>query len=243
MPDSRRHRGAHPEDARLFGRDQWPALQRASTELTWLLDRGYALRSSLALVGNRHGLTQRQRLALARCTSDATQCDRRRQHEVPRAAVAGAELWIDGYNLLIAIESALGGGVILSGRDGCYRDLASLHGTYRTVSETLPALGLIGETLASWRVPHCRWLLDRPVSNSARLRTLMLELATANAWSWDVQLEFNPDPLLAASSAIIVSSDSFVLDRCAQWLNAARHIIEVKVPHAHVVEPGLRFPG
>jgi hypothetical protein len=58
-----------------------------------------------------------------------------------------------------------------------------------------------------------------------------------------VQLEFNPDPLLAASSAIIVSSDSFVLDRCAQWLNAARQIIEVKVPHAHVVEPGLRFPG
>src|SRR5688500_4697039 len=149
MPDSRHHRGPHPDDARLFTRDQWPALQQAAVELAWLLDRGYALRSSLALVGDRHDLTQRQRLALARCSTDATRCERRRRHEVSGATIADAELWIDGYNLLISIEAALSGGVILAGRDGCYRDLASLHGTYREVTETTPAFQLIGETLAS----------------------------------------------------------------------------------------------
>jgi hypothetical protein len=235
MPDTRSHRGAHPDDGRLFAPEQLPALRRACVELAWLLDRGYALRSSLALVGNRHELRQRQRLALARCSTDAARCDRRRQHEAPRATAQGAELWIDGYNLLISVEAALGGGVILLGRDGCYRDLASLHGTYREVSETLPALRLIGQTIASWDVVHCRWLLDRPVSNSGRLRELMLEIANAEQWSWDVQLEFNPDTLLAASPAIVVSSDSVVLDRCAQWLNAARHIIDAKIPQAHIV--------
>ena len=156
MPDRRGHRGAHPEDARLFAREQWPTLQRASAELAWLLDHGYALRSSLALVGNRHGLLQRQRVALARCSCNAEHSDRRRQHEIARNTVAGSEIWIDGYNLLISVEAALGGGVILLGRDGCYRDLASLHGTYRTVTETLPALSLIGESFASWNVRHCR---------------------------------------------------------------------------------------
>jgi hypothetical protein len=236
MPDRRAHRGAHPEDARLFAREEWPALQRASSELAWLLDHGYALRSSLALVGNRHGLLQRQRLALARCLCDAAHADRRRQHEIARTAVAGSEIWIDGYNLLISVEAALGGGVILLGRDGCYRDLASLHGTYRTVTETLPALRLIGESVATWNVRHCRWLLDKPVSNSGRLRGLMLELAAERCWSWDVCLEFNPDALLASYPGISVSSDSFVLDRCAQWLNAARQIIDAKVPDAHRVE-------
>jgi hypothetical protein len=235
MPDSRGHRGAHPEDARLFARDQWPALQRASAEMAWLLDRGYAMRSSLALVGNRHELTQRQRLAVARCACAAAQCERRRQHELPCRDVSGAELWIDGYNLLISIESALGGGVILGGRDGCYRDLASLHGTYREVSETLPALHLIGNVLVSWGVRRCRWLLDRPVSNSGRLRDRMLELASIRGWPWDVQLEFNPDQLLAECSAVVVSSDSVVLDRCAHWLNAARHIIDSRLPDAHIV--------
>jgi hypothetical protein len=239
MPDSRHHRGAHPEDARLFAPDQWPALQSAAEELAWLLDRDYALRSALALVGNRHGLTQRQRLALARCSSSAKQCERRRRHELPREALGGAEVWIDGYNLLIAIESALSGGVILAGRDGCYRDLASLHGTYREVSETIPALRLIGETLANWRVSHCRWLLDRPVSNSARLRMLMLEIATESRWSWEVQLEFSPDNVLAASPAIIVSSDSVILDRCQRWVNAAHQIIDEKIPQANKVSLGF----
>ena len=157
--------------------------------------------------------------------------------------MAGAELWIDGYNLLISIESAMSGGVILSGRDGCYRDLASLHGTYRTVSETLPALGLIGDALATWGIRQCRWLLDRPVSNSGRLRTLMLDMAGARRWSWDVQLEFNPDTLLATAPGIVVSSDSFVLDRCERWMNAARDIIATKLPHAHIVELAGGEPG
>ena len=238
MPDSRSHRGAHPDDAHLFARECWIVLQRASAELAWLLDRGYALRSSLALVGDRHDLTQRQRLALARSVSAATLCDRRRLHEVSHDAIGGAELWIDGYNLLISIEAALGGGLILSSRDGCYRDLASLHGTYRTVSETVPALTLIGETLASWGVRQCRWLLDRPVSNSGRLRALMLEIASAHGWSWHVELEFNPDALLATSPGIVVSSDSVILDRCTKWFNAARPIIVAKVPDAFVVEFG-----
>ena len=238
MPDSRRHRGAHPDDARLFAREQWSDLQRAAAELSWLLDRGYALRSSLSLVGDRHSLSQRQRLALARCSTDAMRCQRRRKHQVWPEAIAGAELWIDGYNLLILIEAALSGGVILPGRDGCFRDLASLHGTYREVSETLPALRMIGESFATWHVRRCHWLLDRPVSNSARLRLVMLELAATSGWSWDVELEFNPDTLLAVSPEIIVSSDSFILDRCAQWFNAARHIIEAKVPEANIVELG-----
>jgi hypothetical protein len=242
MPDVRHHRGAHPDDARLFARDQWPALRRASAELAWLLDHGYALRSALALVGNRHELTQRQRLALARCSTDATRCQRRREHEVPPEAITGAEIWIDGYNLLISIEAALSGGIILAGRDGCYRDLASLHGTYREVAETIPALRLIGETLANWDVRHCRWYLDRPVSNSGRLRELMLELATTNAWSWEVQLEFSPDTLLARSPAVIVSSDSMILDRAVQWFNAARRIIDTKLPQVVIVDLGLSAP-
>lgn len=236
MPDSRRHRGAHPEDARLFAPDQWPALQRAGTELAWLLDRGYAMRSSLALVGDRHALTERQRLALARCTCDETRRARRREHERPREAVAGAELWLDGYNLLICVESALGGGVILSGRDGCYRDLASLHGTYREVSETIPALTLIGRTLAHWGAGRCHWLLDRPVSNSGRLRGVMLALATESGWDWEVELDMNPDVVLARLPGLVVSSDSMILDRCQSWVNAARDLIASEVPDAWVVE-------
>ncbi|MDO8540631.1 MAG: DUF434 domain-containing protein [Opitutaceae bacterium] len=129
MPDTRTHRGPHPEDAKLFAPAAVPALRGGYADLCWLLDRGYAMTSALELVGNRFSLRQRQRLALARCACSEEQRRRRAAHELPAGALAGAELWLDGYNLLISLEAALGGGVLLLGRDGCVRDLASLHGT------------------------------------------------------------------------------------------------------------------
>lgn len=242
MPDTRSHRGPHPEDARLFAPDAWPALQAAHHDLCWLLDRGYAMTSGLELVGNRFALAQRQRVAIARCACAKEQRDRRQEHHCEVDVVAGTELWIDGYNLLIGVESALSGGIILHGRDRCYRDLASLHGTYRTVDETRPALELIGAACAAWRVGCCQWILDRPVSNSGRLKTLMLELAAERGWNWQVQLEFSPDKVLSASAQPVATSDSFVLDRCARWVNAARIIISQRVPGARVIDLSGREP-
>lgn len=236
MPDTRTHRGAHPEDAGLFAPERWPTLRRAAAELSWLLDRGYAMRSALALVGDRHALTQRQRLGLARATCSAAQASRRAEHRMDTAALRHATVWIDGYNLLITIEAALGGGLILHGRDDCYRDLASLHGTYRSVEETEPALLLIGRALETWGVSHCCWLLDRPVSNSGRLRERMLALATARQWPWDVELEFSPDQILSQAEGIVVTSDSVILDRCTRWIDLAQAIVTDAVPGAFVVD-------
>lgn len=242
MPDTRTHRGAHPEDAVLFAREQWPVLQQAMGELCWLLDRGYAMRSALALVGNRHSLTERQRVGLVRSACSKNDRDLRSSRCVPLEAVRGAELWIDGYNLLITIEAALGGGVILHGRDGCCRDLASLHGTYRHVVETEPALLLVGETLARGGISHLRWVLDRPVSNSGRLKERMRQLAAENHWAWDIELEYNPDAVLANCSGVIATSDSAVLDRCSRWTDVARRIVFEQVPGAFVVEMWREAP-
>jgi hypothetical protein len=236
MPDTRTHRGPHPEDAGLFAPARWPALRRAAAEVCWLLDRGYALRSSLALVGDRHNLTQRQRLAIARSACAAQERDRRASHEVSLGDTRGSELWIDGYNLLISVEAALGGGVILLGRDGCIRDLASLHGTYRSVEETGPAIELVGEALAECAVGRCRWLLDRPVSNSGRLKKFLLITAATRGWDWNVDLEFSPDALLSRTAAVVVSSDSAVLDRCERWVNLAAWLLARRVPRAFIVD-------
>ena len=73
MPDRRTHRGPHPEDAELFATAAIPALRAAAADLTWLLDRGYAVSSSLKLVGDRHYLAVRQRVAVARCVCTSVQ--------------------------------------------------------------------------------------------------------------------------------------------------------------------------
>ena len=82
---------------------------------------------------------------------------------------------------------------MLLARDGCLRDVAGLHGTYRKVEETLPAIALVGEFLAELGAGPCLWCLDRPVSNSGRLASAIREMAEARGWDWSVELMFNPD--------------------------------------------------
>lgn len=242
MVDCRRHRGPHPQDAELFASPRLPALRAAAEDLSWLLTRGYAPPSSLKLVGDRHGLTVRQRVAVARAAcSDAARAQRRARC-TPLPRLAGRGIHVDGYNLLITLEAALAGGVVLAGRDGTFRDLASMHGSYRTMAETLPALERIGQGMAALGVSRARWLLDAPVSNSGRLRARMLALAAERGWPWEVELAANPDRELIACADLVVSSDSVILDAAAGWVNLARHLVETHVPQAWVVdlcEPGV----
>ena len=236
MPDTRTHRGPHPEDTQLFGPAALTRLSEATDDLCWLLSRGYAGKSALKLVGDRHKLVARQRTAVARGACSDTQRDDRLARRIAGEAIAGRALWLDGYNVLTTVEAALAGGVVLAARDGCYRDMASMHGSYRKVVETRPALELLGRELASFGPSECVWYLDRPVSNSGRLRAILLEMAGVHGWPWRVELVADPDPILADSPTAIATADSAILDRCGAWLNLAREAVVRQVSDAWIVE-------
>ncbi len=238
MPDTRGHRGPDPRDAEAFSPAEWPRLREAVGDYSWLLGRGYAEPSALKLVGDRHRLVERQRMAVRRSSCSDEALARRRAREVDPGAIRGRAVHIDGFNVLTTVEAALGGAVVLLGRDRALRDLAGVHGTYRRVEETLPALRLLGESLASLGAGPCTWLLDRPVSNSGRLSVEIGRLAADRGWDWSVELVFNPDPILAASQDVVVTADAGILDLCGDWLNLARLVVEEHVPDARAVDLG-----
>jgi hypothetical protein len=236
LPDKRAHRGPDPRDALAFGAPCRAALRAAVADLSWLLGRGYAVISSLKLVGDRWHLTERQRQAVRRaaCSDDARA--RRQARQAAAADLAGRNLLIDGFNVLTTIECALGGGVVLVCRDGAWRDIAGVHGSYRKVDETLPALEKLATTLDELRVHRAGWMFDRPVSNSGRIRALILETAATESRDWSVELLDNPDRTLESSREIVATSDSSILDGCARWFNLARHVIETHCPGAFLVD-------
>ncbi|MHC4949512.1 MAG: DUF434 domain-containing protein [Planctomycetota bacterium] len=230
MPDKRTHRGPHPEDAQLFTARTLPTLQKAVADMGWLLSRGYADKSTLKLVGDRYALTKRQRMAIMRASCSDSQLDNRTRKQISPDRMESQPLMIDGYNLLITIEAALAGALLFVGRDGCIRDLASIHGTYRKVEETLPAIETIAHTLNNLSISEVIWLLDQPVSNSGRLKQVILSFAENRSLNWDVQLVQNPDTVLIESNQLIATSDSNILDGCKKWLNLARIIIKTIWP-------------
>lgn len=213
-----------------------PAMRTAASELSWLLTRGYKPTSSLKLVGDRHALTERQRAAVSRCACADAAASLRRARALSPEQLRGETLWIDGFNVLTTLEVALSGGVVLLARDGALRDIAGVHGSYRRVSETARALELCSSELCALGVSACRWLFDQPVSNSGRIAARLREHARASALAWEVELVPNPDPLLAASDAVVASADGAVLDAAARSFNLARVIVERAVPNAWLVD-------
>jgi hypothetical protein len=238
MPDRRRHRGPHPGDGERFAADRLPVLRAACADFAWLLDRGYAERSALKLVGDRFQLDQRQRMCVQRCACTEEARGKRASRLLPPHALAGASILVDGFNVLITVEAALAGAVLLLGRDGCLRDLASMHGTWRTVDETADAAARIGAWLAHHGVAGATWLLDRPVANSGRLAALLRSVAAEQGFSWQVAVCDSPDRELRSAAVPVATADSAVLDRCGAWLNLARDVVEASVGAAWILDLG-----
>jgi len=225
-PDIRKHRGAHPEDRKLFAAEQLPRLRAAVNHLSWLLSRDYAIKAAVKVVGDRHALTDRQRLAVSRAGCSDQSKARRGATCLPAESAEGAELIIDGFNLIITVEAALSGGLLMVCRDGCIRDLSSVHGSYRSVDETDGAILLISKAFERLRPELVAWVLDRPVSNSGRLAQRIRDLATDQKWNWSVETVFNPDADIIASRRLVISADAPVLDRVERWINFNRYLID-----------------
>ena len=226
MPDIRKHRGAHPEDRRLFADDQLSRLRSAVGDLSWLLTHDYAMKAALKLVGDRYSLSERQRLGASRAACSDQSRERRRATLIRAENIAGHDVIIDGFNVIITVEAALSGGLLMHGRDGCIRDLSSVHGSYRSVNETDQAIQLIGNAMEKLKPGSVEWVLDRPISNSGRLAKRIRDTATQHRWNWTVDVIFNPDAEIIQSQRLVISSDSHVLDRIGRWANFKRHLLD-----------------
>lgn len=222
---SKRNRGKSSEDDRLFGSQQeLNKLQQGLEDMYFLLSRDYPIKSSLALVGNRYRLTSRQLLALQGMSCSEKEIKSRLNKGLTAAEIKGKILYLDGFNVLILFETLLSGGYVFRGLDGCYRDISSVHGTYRKVNQTEEVLLLVGRMLQELEAEKVIWVFDTPVSNSGKMKAFCYEIAEKEGFNWAAHLENSPDKFLVEENRIICSSDAWVLNYCAGWFNLGAYI-------------------
>lgn len=225
ISNKEKNRGKEASDDTLFGTEKSQiALSEAARDMSYLLERGYAAKSSVALVGGRYRLNARQQKAVRGMAASASEVETRKSKELKPADLKSKSIDIDGFNLLILLETAYSGGYLFKGMDGDYRDLSSVHGSYKRVTKTMEVLETVGDYLSSIEVGEVRWYFDTPVSNSGRLKTILYELAEEKGYNWQVELVYNPDKVLASSENIVISSDAFILNECKQWFNIVEHL-------------------
>ena len=235
MTSVSRNRGKHSNDDKLFSQQWHPILKDAVDDLCYLLTRGYSYKSALQIAGNRYKINKRQRIAVNRISSSNQDIKTRIKSSLSYDQLKNKTIEIDGFNLLILIESALSGGYVFKARDTTYRDISSVHGTYKKVRQTDEAISLIGKALKMLKVKKVKWFLDQPVSNSGRLKTFLLEKRNDVQLDWGVELVYSPDKLLAKSNEVVVSSDGWVLDQVGRWFNLGAYLIENYLKASNVV--------
>jgi hypothetical protein len=228
-------RGSSPEDDTLFSAAGLARLGLAYEEAAWLLGRGYPSTMAIRTVGDHHQLHARQRLALQRATCSEAARRARTARRVPVDDLAGLDLAVDAFNLIITLEIALEGGLVIAGADGALRDLAGMRGSYRLVDATATAIELVGDALRAMGAASASFWLDAPVSSSGALRATILDRAARFPCPISAELVPDADRALAGRSRV-VSSDAAVLDACESWVGLARWIVAERIPNARVVD-------
>lgn len=211
------------QDIALF--EDQEKLKLAVQDMYYLLTRNYPAKAALALVGNRYGLVRKQQTALLGMVCSEQELTDRQLKELHAEQLKDQTLYIDGFNILILLETLLSGGIVFKGLDGCYRDISSVHGTYKQVEETEAVLLLVGRTLQALGLQKVVWVFDSPVSNSGKLKTYCYALATQYHFPWEVVLHQHPDQYLIEQKVWACSADAFVLNECIAWFNLAACII------------------
>ncbi len=216
-------RGYLPEDERNFSPAAIEIMKTASRHICYLLNEGYDLKSASTFVGNHFLLSERQRLAIARSVAARERLETRKAKE--KASLDGADVWIDGFNTVITLEVMFSDSILFACMDGTVRDLAALRGTYRLIPESEKAARMLFDTLKDRSIKTAHILLDEPVSNSGRLKTLLAEIGEGYPFELDIQI------LKAVDSALwdkdnVITTDSIVLDHCIGWFNLMKICVQ-----------------
>jgi len=197
----------------------------AAQDLRYLLSRGYPRELGLKLTGDRWGLEAGARAILRRGAFAPAEAAARRARLLPLAAVAGQPVGVDGHNLLITLESALSGAVLVAADDGVIRDIGQRGRHFGPGPDTERAARMMTGALAGGGAAEALILLDAPLSKSGELAGRLRGLLAQAGLAGDARAVAHPDRELAGFDGVVASGDSAVIDAAARPLDLAGILI------------------
>jgi hypothetical protein len=210
-------------------------LSTAARDYRLLLDRGYPVKASLKLVGDRHRLDKKERNILFRGVLDqatSTAIAARLVVDPPQ----GLNLALDGYNVLFTLINYRRGHPLFVSTDGLVRDAGGAHGRISHSADFGEALQILVPVLASLRPSRTTIYLDAPVSGSGGHAGIIRQALAEAGLTGQVQVVPSADPaLIAFDGQLVATSDSVIAARAKAGIyDLARAVLEgryaVKLP-------------
>src|SRR3990172_8547739 len=146
----------------------------AAFDVRYLLDRGYPKESAVRFVCAHYRLDESQEHLLARSVLAKAVSEQRRKKFLPCDKIKGETIVIDGYNILIGMESILEKKAFICD-DGVIRDIKGAFRNYKVSENTKTAIDLILQFLKENNPYYVCFLLDSQISKSGMLAGVLRE--------------------------------------------------------------------
>lgn len=221
-------------------------LCNAIVDYKYLLNRGYSVKSSIQIVTARYQLNKLQYAILYRCIHPDSEAYSIRQKIVSIENVEGTYLLIDGYNVLITVDSGILGEPVFIGDDMLLRDIRKSYRKFEYNHEAHSKLiDLILKYIVKLKPKHILIILDEQISYSGKLASIFrAEIKNYNILGDACTARKTDTVLLGAIGDIVVaSSDIVIVRKASKIFDLARYIIEGEKPESivDIVNPCLKY--
>lgn len=210
-------------------------LRQAAADLRYLLGRGYPRELGLKLTGDRWGLDHGQRQVLRRGVVAPDTARSRRERLLPPSALAGQAVGVDGHNVIITLESALMGAVLVAADDGAVRDIGQKGRHYGPGPHTEAAAKLLVDALARAGAARAVILLDAPLPFSGQMAGVLRLLLAQAGLDGQARAVAVPEKELRVFEGIVASGDGPLIDAAAQPVDLAGAIIRAMEPRPQMI--------
>lgn len=186
------------------------SLGDAYRDLKYLLNRGYRKKNALEFVANHYTLGRTERHLLARCVFPDSWVGAVSLKLLPEEELRGRLIGVDGFNVLITLESLFEGRAILC-EDGFVRDLKLQRG-YKPGPLTLKVINTLAALLEEVRAGRVVFIYDSPVSKSGEVARLTRKALDERGIPGEVRLSRAPDHELKTFD-VVATSDVGIIER------------------------------
>ncbi len=201
----------------------------AAPDIRYLLERGYSQKAVVAFVCNHYRLGEESRRLLSRTILAKAVSEKRRTKFLPCEEINGNNIIIDGYNIIIGMESILLKKAYLCD-DGVIRDIRGVFRNFKVTKNTEHAIELIFQFLKENNPNEICFLLDSQISKSGVLARNLREKMGHYGFKGDAKTSKHVDYDLKNSRDLVATSDGVIIDEAEKVVNFLSCVV-AKYPH------------
>lgn len=190
----------------------------AALDIRYLLERGYPQKAVVLFVCNHYRLDEESRRLLSRTILAKEVSEKRRTKFLPCEEIEGKNIIIDGYNIIIGMESILLKKAFLCD-DGVIRDVRGVFRNFKVSKNTEHAIELIFQFLKEKNPEDICFLLDSQISKSGVFARNLREKMSRCGLKGNAKTSKHVDYDLKNSRDIVASSDGVIIDTAEKVVN------------------------